>query len=309
MNIIRNAYQIIIVSILFLVSMLATSGHAAKLDKNIVDSNGHPMALWHKKPKGVFNQSKQILLLHGRTWSSLPDFDLQVEGEQLSVMDNLVKLGFSVWSLDARGYGATPRDKSGWNTPNKASQDVANVIRWITKTTGNKPVVFGWSYGSVVAQLTVQKNPDIAKAVVLYGYPVDVVLKGIDQKLPNTPPRKKNTRANAISDFIVEGAISKKAIATYANESLKADPYRADWNQLQQWTQLDAKQITIPLLLLQGEHDPLAISTSHAKLFIDLPNANKQWIVLAGGDHAALLETPKDRLVHSINDFVNWLSR
>ncbi len=37
--------------------------------------DGHPMAVWSRTarhPKGV------ILLLHGRTWSALPDFDLQV---------------------------------------------------------------------------------------------------------------------------------------------------------------------------------------------------------------------------------------
>ena len=71
------------------------------------------MTVWHKQDKNNVDSSKQILLLHGRTWSSLPDFDLQVEGEKLSVMDNLAELGFSVWALDARGYGETPRDKSG----------------------------------------------------------------------------------------------------------------------------------------------------------------------------------------------------
>ncbi len=282
---------------------------AAPLTKNVVDSNGHPMTLWHKKPTGEFNNSKQILLLHGRTWSSLPDYDLQVSGEELSVMDNLVKLGFNVWALDARGYGETPRDSSGWNTPNKAAQDVANVVRWITQSTGEKPVIFGWSYGSVVAQLSVQKNPQLASAIILYGYPVDLVLSSVSLKLPKTPPKTKNTAKNAASDFIVKGSISKLAIETYVSESLRSDPFRADWNQLQQWQQLDGKQIKIPLLLIQAEHDPLVSSETHAKLFVELPNANKQWVVLAGGDHAALLETAKDRLVHSINDFVEWLAR
>ncbi len=65
--------------------------------------------------------------------------------------------------------------------------------------------------------------------------------------------------------------------------------------------------MAVPLLLIQGEHDPLAIPESHARFFVKLPNANKQWVVLAGGDHAALLETAKYRLVHSVNDFVEWL--
>lgn len=296
----------IIIGLLFL-SLIPASPKAAELTKFIVDSNGHPMVLWHKANESKTDPNKQILLLHGRTWSSLPDFDLQVEGEKLSVMDNLVELGFSVWALDARGYGETARDSSGWNTPNKAANDAANIVKWIIKKTSDKPTVFGWSYGSMVAQLMVQQNPKISNGVVLYGFPIDPDAKVIIPKRPSNPPKAINTIENAASDFIVPGSISQKAIDVYVRESLKADPIRADWNQLKQWEQLDASKVTVPLLLLQAEHDPLADSESHARFFVKLPNANKQWIVLAGGDHAALLETAKYRLVHSVNDFVEWL--
>ena len=282
---------------------------AVELSKTMVNSNGHAMALWSKQPVKNYNETKQILLLHGRTWSSLPDFDLQVEGEQVSVMDNLVALGFTVWALDARGYGQTARDATGWNNPNKAAKDAANIVRWITKKTGSKPVVFGWSYGSMVAQLMVQQNPKLATAAIFFGYPIDPEEKIAPPKMPKKAPRKANTAKNAASDFITPGSISQKAIDVYVAESLKADPFRADWNKLSEWNQLDASKVNLPLLLIQAEFDPLAKSESHARFFIKLPNANKQWVVLAGGDHAALLETPKDRLVHSVNDFVEWLGR
>jgi pimeloyl-ACP methyl ester carboxylesterase len=293
---------------LFLVLQLSNSLQAVELSKNIVKSNGHSMVLWHKQPANKSN-SKQIILLHGRTWSALPDFDLQVAGEELSLMDNLTKLGFSVWALDARGYGATKRDESGWNNPDKAAADVANIIKWVTHKTGVKPVLFGWSYGSMTAQLAVQQNPDLVKAVILYGYPIDPEVMLTASKFPDKAPRLENTAKNAASDFIVPGSISQKAIDVYVAESLKADPHRADWNQLEQWNQLDATKVKNPLLLIQGEHDPLAKSESHGRFFVRLPNANKQWVVLAGGDHAALLEVTKDRLVHSVNDFVEWLDK
>lgn len=281
--------------------------HAGKLEKITFLSDNHPMVLWHKRPSNNISETKQILLLHGRTWSSLPDFDLQVKGEKLSLMDNLVELGFSVWALDARGYGETKRDHSGWNNPNKAARDVKNTIKWIERKTSIKPTLFGWSYGSMVSQLVVQKYPNIAKSVILYGYPIDPEQIIPKQAQSSIPKREINTKENAASDFIVPGSISQKAIDAYVKESLKADPIRADWNKLEEWNQLDAIKIKLPLLLLQGEHDPLAKSESHARFFIRLPNANKQWIVLAGGDHAALLETPKFKLARSINDFVNWL--
>ena len=96
--------------------------------EHAVEVDGHPMAVWEKsvaEPKG------HILLHHGRTWSSLPDFDLQVPGEELSLMDGFNALGYSVWALDARGYGKTPRDNTGWNTPDRAALDLAAVLDWL----------------------------------------------------------------------------------------------------------------------------------------------------------------------------------
>jgi len=36
-----------------------------------------------------------VLLIHGRTWSGRPDFDLQVSGESRSFMDALVAQGYA----------------------------------------------------------------------------------------------------------------------------------------------------------------------------------------------------------------------
>jgi len=282
---------------------------ATTLDKEIVFSQGHPMTVWHKSNTDEKTNKGVILLLHGRTWSALPDFDLQLKGERLSVMEHLVALGFDVWALDARGYGGTPRDDTGWNNPNKAAKDVANIVKWLNKKTAEKALLFGWSYGSMTAQLMVQQSPELVKGVVLYGYPIDPEKVIVKIQSPVKPLKENNTAANAASDFIVEGSISKQAIAAYVTASLAADPIRADWNFTEQWNQLSAEKVQVPLLLIQAEYDPLAKTESHARFFSKLPNANKQWIVLAGGDHAALLEAPKYKLVQSVSDFVTWLEK
>jgi alpha-beta hydrolase superfamily lysophospholipase len=58
---------------------------------------------------------------------------------------------------------------------------------------------------------------------------------------------------------------------------------------------------------LQAEFDPLADTDAHARVFTGLANPNKQWVVLAGGDHAALLETPRQRLIQASVTFMQWL--
>ncbi|MGH8241021.1 MAG: alpha/beta hydrolase, partial [Steroidobacteraceae bacterium] len=63
-----------------------------RLQQFTVVAEGHPLALWARevrRPRGA------IVLVHGRTWSALPDFDLQVPGEQRSVMQALNAQGYS----------------------------------------------------------------------------------------------------------------------------------------------------------------------------------------------------------------------
>jgi pimeloyl-ACP methyl ester carboxylesterase len=293
-----------------LIAVLLTIGAAgsvaAELIKHTVYADGHPMAVWEKS---VPNAKAHIILHHGRTWSSIPDFDLQVEGENLSLMDGFNAAGYSVWALDARGYGDTPRDSTGWNTPDRAALDLALVLEWLADRNQQKTHVWGWSYGSMVAQLAAQKYPENIRSVSLFGYPVNPAREYRDAVDSGEPPRIATTAEAAASDFIVPGSISQNAIDTYVREALEADPVRSDWNQLQQWSALDGAKVSLPTLLLQAQFDPLADTQAHAMVFAALANPNKQWIVLAGGDHAALLEAPRQRLISASVNFIEWLEQ
>ncbi len=111
-------------------------------------------------------QQRSILLLHGRTWSSQPVFDLRTTDEddkRQSTLQSLADLGFAAYALDLRGFGETPRDyryddddddddgdqvddrtdghlvsnqqrrSGGYTTPMRCVADVKCAIDWITK--------------------------------------------------------------------------------------------------------------------------------------------------------------------------------
>ena len=223
-------------------------------------------------------------------------------------MDGFNDMGYSVWALDARGYGETPRDSSGWNTPDRAAQDLAIVLDWLRARNGETTHVWGWSYGSMVAQLTAQRYPLAIASVTLFGYPTDPDAQIPQSNSQSEPSARPTTRAAAASDFIVPGSISQHAIDTYVAAALKADPIRADWNQQHQWNALDGEALALPTLLLQAEFDPLADTDAHARFFAKISNPNKQWVILPGGDHAALLETPRAKLIKSTVGFIEWLA-
>jgi len=295
-----------IVFLLLFVPVQVVVAEQAELQRHTVIAEGHPVTLWEKSAAGA---TESILLVHGRTWSALPDFDLQLVGEELSMMDSLVDEGYAVFAVDLRGYGETPRDETGWLTPNRAADDVAIVISWIAGHGDweSSPHLFGWSMGSTIAQLMVQRHPGLISSLTLYGYWRDVnqILPGDE---PNIAPLKKaNTAEAAASDFITPGSISRKAVDAYVAAALAADPVRVDIRHLDEYNVLDGAKITVPTLVIAGEFDPLAEPDNQARLFVSLATGHKQYVSIPGSDHAALLERPRDYFIHEIVAFLQGI--
>ena len=279
---------------------ITPAAQGAALARHTVTVDDHPFAVWAKTPAAP---RAVMLLIHGRTWSTRPDFDLQVPGEDLSLMDGLVERGIAAYGLDLRGYGETPRDASGWLTPDRAAADVSGVLDWLAGRYPELPVVlFGWSYGATVAQLTAQRFPARIAGPVLFGYPLRpgyAVSPAAGQ-----PARAPTTAEAAASDFILPGTISETAIEAFVAAALHHDPVRMDWRALEQWSALDGSAVSQPVLLLQGAADPLAGADVHAELFVALASEDKQWTVIPGGDHAAFLETPRGYFLKLIEGFL-----
>lgn len=199
-----------------------------------------------------------------------------------------------------RGYGATPRDPTGFLTPERAAADIAAALRVI----GGKPVLFGWSRGSMASQLASQRHPELMGALILFGYPFDPDRKIPDQPDPETPAREPTTAKAAAEDFIAPGVISQRAINAFVQAAVAADPVRVDWRRLTEWNALDPSAVRVPVLLLQAELDPLAGPDAHSRLFARLGTPDRQWVIIPGGDHAALLEDTAPRMVAAIRAFL-----
>jgi pimeloyl-ACP methyl ester carboxylesterase len=264
----------------------------------VTADDGFQLALWRKAPK---QPRRAVLLVHGRTWSGRPDFDLQVPGESRSFMDALVAQGYAAYAIDLRGYGATPRDATGFNTPERAAADVAAALRAI----GGRPVLFGWSRGSMISHLASQRTPELMSAVILFGYPGDPDRKAPEQAEPETPARKPTTAEAAAEDFIAPGVITQRAIAAYVKAALAADPVRVDWRHDTEWNVLSPEAVHVPVLLIQAELDPLAKTDAQARLFTRLGTTDRQWVVIPGGDHAALIEDTAPRMIEAIRAFID----
>ncbi len=268
-----------------------------------VEVDGHRLAVWQKRSA---QPRAAMLLVHGRTWSSLPNFDLQV-GSDRSFMDALVATGLDVYAIDLRGYGATPRDATGWLTPDRAVADVLAVVEWLrgpARSAGRPVYVLGLSRGAMVAALAAQRAPEKLAGLVLLGFGLDPDLRVASVDAPAAPPRKRNTTDAAISDFITPDAASGATIDAFVRSALRADPVYADWRDEQQFNAFVPSKLIVPSLLVTGERDPQAPVSVQAKLFARFGTADKAWVILPGADHAAHLEKSQGELVRTITWFI-----
>lgn len=261
------------------------------LERHEVRVDGHPLTVWSKRPSARVRG--QILLVHGRTWSARPNFDLHVPGsrENVSLMDALVARGYAAYALDQRGYGATPRDRTGWLTPDRAERDVSAVLDWMRRQegAGAAPVLLGYSRGSQVAMLVAQRHPGKLGGLVLYGYPDPGASAPVTPD-PAVPPRQRTTAAGAGEDFISPAVTPRGVKDAYVRTATTIDSIRADWKDERQFQAIDPSKVHVPTLLLDGERDPYANASNHPAFFPRLGTADRWWVVLPGADHAAHLE-------------------
>lgn len=224
--------------------------------------DGQTLAVWSRvpaQPRGA------ILLVHGRTWSSLPNFDLQIPGEprdSRSVLAALAQAGSAAYAVDLRGYGGSARDGSGWNTPVRAVAGVSEVLAWIARKHAHlpAPALLGYSNGARVALLIGPQRPQALSALVLYGFPDDVDAASEATPTPVPPLRARITAEAAGEDFITVNAAPPGVHAACAAQAVSADPVRTDWRALEQFAFHPEQVLKLPVLLLRGVDDPIATS-------------------------------------------------
>lgn len=298
--------RVVVLTALLVASLVGATRLAAqtpRLEHLTVLVEGHPMAVWARRPAHAHGA---ILFVHGRTWSARPDFDLQVPGEPRSVLEAFAAKGYAAYAVDLRGYGATPVDPSGWNTPDRSAADVAAVLDWIRKHEPalGAPVLFGWSNGSTVAQLVAQRAPKKLSALVLIGYWIDPDSTIASDTTHGPPPVVKNTAVAAASDFITPTAIDDRVKNAYVKASLVADPYFAEWRNRDQYNALNPALVHVRTLLIQGEHDPISLTPALVRFFSRIGTADREWVTIPGSDHAAILENTQPQVVSATVEFL-----
>ena len=173
-----------------------------------------------------------------------------------------------------------------------------------------KPTLFGYSYGSLVSHFVVQKRPELVRELILYGHPIEHTyanrynkMEGAVKSTAEEPIQEPNSVEWASSDFM-ENSTEQKVIDAYVSSTLNLDPILVDWNNLSEWTQLEPQKITVPTLLINGVHDPVAPIASLALFFGEIDNPDRSWVIIPDSGHAAHLEHSSAQMITSVINFI-----
>jgi pimeloyl-ACP methyl ester carboxylesterase len=167
-----------IFSLLFAMLLAAPEAKIVKNDYSIdaVDP-GIKLFVREKRAEGAkATEDNVVLFIHGATFPSTPDFDLQYK--DYSWADWMVKHGYVVYMFDKRNYGFSTREKAMDEPPaaNKpvtrsylAIRDLGAVVDHIrAKNHVAKVTLIGWSWGAMTAGYYTSLQSEKVKKLVLY---------------------------------------------------------------------------------------------------------------------------------------------
>ncbi|MBI3374827.1 MAG: alpha/beta fold hydrolase [Betaproteobacteria bacterium] len=123
-----------------------------------------------------FTDDNIVLFIHGATFPSTPDFDLQYK--DYSWADWMVDKGYVVYMFDKRNYGFSTREKA-MDEPAASGKPVSRsylVIRDIgavvdhirKKHSVSRVTLIGWSWGAMTAGYYTSLNSEKVKKLVMY---------------------------------------------------------------------------------------------------------------------------------------------
>ncbi|MBE0672701.1 MAG: alpha/beta hydrolase [Anaerolineales bacterium] len=230
-------------------------------DEGYIESNG--ARIWY----ATYGSGSPVILLHGGLGHS-GNWGYQVPA--------LVSKGYRAILIDSRGHGRSTRDTRPY-TYELMATDVSTVMDALNL---EKAVFMGWSDGACIALIFASQTPARVAGVFFFACNMD----------------PSGTKEFEFTPII--GRCIARHMKDYAELSSTPDKFEEFSNAvgLMQRTQPnysvnDLAQISVPVKIVQSEHDEF-IKQEHAEyLALNIPNA--QLVILEGVSHFAPLQRPE----------------
>jgi len=265
--------------------------------------------LWEKK---AADARGTILFVHGSSMASQPTFDLQVPGRaDSSVMEWFAARGFDCWCMDHEGYGRSDKSRAINCDISNGADDLAAATQYI----GKKVLLYGISSGALRAALFTQRHPERVARLALDAFvwtgEGSPTLAERRKKLAefSAKNRRPIDRAFVKSIFTRDhpGTADDATIDAFADAILALDDSVPTGTYVDMCSKLplvDPAKIPVPTLVMRGEYDGIAGFDDLMEFYKRLPNADKQFSVMAGISHASFQQKNYLTAYHILHAFL-----
>ena len=262
--------------------------------------DGAKLFLWNKNAGDPAKTRGTILFVHGSSMASQPTFDLQVPGRPYSsAMEYFASLGYDCWCVDMEGYGRSTKDRDNNAPISRGADDCYAAALYIQNLRGKRPLmVYGISSGALRAALFAERHPEMVARLALdamvwtgEGSPTLAERK---KKLPdfikiNRRPMNK-AFIHSVFDRDHPDTADRKVIEAFADAVCALDDSVPTGTYVDMCSKLpvvNPQNITVPTLIMRGQHDGIASMEDLLAFFAKLPNPDKQFTVMSGISHAS----------------------
>jgi len=283
------------------------------------NKGGVKLNLWRKRlgtPVAGQAQKPVVFLVHGSSNSSRSSYDLTVPGKgEYSLMNVLARYGYDVWTMDHDGYGYSG---SSGNNSDIASgiEDLRAAMPVVMKETGQaKAHFYGTSSGGIRAAAFAQAEPERVGRLALSAFTykgngaaeIERRRKKIAALRAN--PRRKRDAGMIRSIFTRDGHPELYDPAMV--EALIADEMKFG-NEVPSGTYLDMAanlpivdpaKIKSPVLMTRGEFDGNSTNADLLDFFQQLPNGDRQFVILPQTAHSAGYSKNRHLLFYALHNF------
>src|SRR3974390_3497805 len=269
---------------------------------------GAPRAGEAAKPVAFF--------VHGSSVTSRV-FDLRVPGKgEYSVRNESARYGFDCWTMDHENYGKSGRT-SGNADIASGVEDLKAAAEIVTRETGRQKYHFlGESSGALRAGLYAMMAPERIDRLILAAF----TYKGegsptlakraekLDYYRTHNMRKRDRDMIRSIATRDKPGTSDQAAVEVLADVEMQFGDQIPTGPYLDITANLpggDSKKVMASVLLIRGEYDGIATVADIEDFFNQLPNGDRQFVILPGTAHSLVLATNRQLFWHATNAFLS----
>ncbi len=273
--------------------------------------------LWRKQLDDGVKNKPVFFLVHGSSFSGRGGYDLQVPGKpNYSFMDEFARLGYDVWALDHENYGKSTRNTGVNSNIMTGVADIEAAMPVVEKVTGQKTFKFmGQSSGAIRAGVFTMRNPQRVERLILdaFTWTGEGAVEIMRRREQADSYRKNTNRKMELATFM--GIFTRddpttfepevpKALAEYELALGNTAPSGSYLDMAVNMPMVDPAKVPCPVLITRAETDGNATDAELIEFFGKLPSKDKQFVMMRGIAHVAVLGINRHRVWHAMREFL-----